>query len=387
MKLKKCKECGQLIGKDRKTDKYWCPNCKEIREEFDGRLRIVVLGKNAGKKKGKRNFIVCMARELRGLGHNVIELSNDVLYNSVPQYDFENCFHNKKPINIKFIQYKYDPDFIYVEQMYMRMDISEITCPVIYQHREYTHFPDIVDPDILLATYHWRLRIFELYHPWEYHNIPYKDYNYCAVNDDECKPVEKKTQEGITHIGLMIPMIQFRLANGPFGDMVMEDQEVFWEKCTASGYINTIPVGLLPDEFLDMVGRCEALLYDAGRFGGISRRLFEMMALKTIPIIRIHSNMQLQLYKEIGLTEEICFFVQTVEDIGKIKFTEEERKTMADKGYEWVIKNHTYKVRAKELVEKYEEFKSGVKKQMKWMGYALKKLVQIEDGGLTVEDN
>ena len=381
MKLKVCKECGTLIGKDRKSGHYWCPYCKEVRNEFENKLRIVVMGKSGGKKIGKFNFINCMARELRKLGHEVIALSVDELYGIVPQHDFENCFNFKKPINIKSIQYQHDPDFIYIEQMYYRLDVSEITCPVIYQHREYTHFPDIIGPDILLASYHWRMRTYEYYHPWEYHNIPYKDYLCVALDPDDIKPIEKKTIAGISHIGLVIPMWQFRQANGPFADMVMEGQENFWNECVDEGYVNNIPTGLNNDEFHKMLGRCEAILYDAGRFGAFSRRMIEAMGSKTLCVVKIHSNLEKQIYKDMGLTDEMCFFVETVEDVGKISFTEEERKTMADKAYEWITNNHTYEVRVKKLLEILDEFNDGKKKDLKFMGWSLKhKLVGWKEG-------
>ena len=344
------------------------------------------MGKSAGKKIGRRNFILGMARELRKMGHTVIELSIDMLYEMVPMYDHVNCFHQKKPINIKLVQYLHDPDFIYIEQMYERLNIDEVTCPVIYQHREYTHFPDILNPDMLLGSYHWRLRSFELMAPWKYSNIPYVDYCLVAVDADECKPIEEKTMAGIVHIGLAIPMFQFRSANGMFGDMVMEDQEKFIEEIIKFDNITNVPVGLLGKEFVDMLGRCEAVFYDAGRFGGLTRRLFEAMALKTLCVVRIHTNLQKQIYKEAGLTDEMCFFIETPEDISKVKFTEEERKTMADKAYEWVMENHTYEVRAREFIEQYNEFKEGVTKKPRFMGFALKKRIYLDKGQAEMED-
>lgn len=343
------------------------------------------MGKNGGKKVGKYNFINCMGRALERLGHTIIYLSDDDLYEMVPRYDFINCIHDKKPINIKQIQYKYDPDFIYIEQMYYSLDVSEITCPVIYQHREYTHFPDILNPDILLASYHWRLRVFEFYHPWEYNNIPYKDYNYVAVDTEIIKPVEEKTEMGIWHIGLSIPMWQFREANGMFGDMVMEDQEVFWDKCIDEGYVHYCPTGLKGQEFIKQLGRTEALLYDAGRFAGLSRRLVEAMASKTLCVVRIHTKLQENFYKEIGLTDEMCFFIHTPEDVGKITYTEEERKVMAEKAYDWVIKNHTYDVRAKNVLRIVEEFNRGVKHGARFMGYALKMKVRFEGDHVVID--
>lgn len=356
-----------------------------MKEDFNERYKIVVFGKNGGKKIGRYNFSNSLARGLERLGHEIYQFSYDVLYKIIPQYDLENCLHFKKPINIKQIQYECDPDFIFIEQTYYRYDISEVTCPVIYQHREYTHFPDITNPDILLASYHWRLQAFEYYYPWEYHNIPYKDYLYVAVDDHIIKPQEKKTISGITHIGSQVPMWQFRQANGPFADMVMEQQEKFWEECIDEGYVGHIPTGLSGEDFLNMLGKCEAVLYDAGRFAGFSRVLIEAMAKKTLCVVRIHTPTQKTLYERLGLTDEMCFFVETPEDVGKIKFTEEQRKEMTEKAYEWVISNHTYDVRARQLIEMFEKFKAGEKKQLKFMGWALRHKAIHEGDGVIID--
>jgi len=376
MKLKTCKVCGGVVNIDKKSGKYWCVRCKEVRDEYDEKYRIVVMGKNGGKESGRYNFINCIGKALERMGHEVIGLSDDYLYKIVPQYDFVECFHYKKPINIKQIQYEFDPDFILIEQMYYRLDVSEITCPVIYQHREYTHFPDIIDPDILLASYHWRLEVFEFYHPYEYKNIPYKEYLYVAVDTELVKPVEEKSLDGITHIYLKIPMWQFRNANGPFGDAIMEQQEIFWDNCVTKQGCRGIPVGLGQKDFLTMLGRCEALLYDAGRFAGVSRRLFEAMASKTLCVIRVYSTKQMDLYERLGLTDEMCIFVWDEEDVGRVKFTEEERKEKVEKAYKWVIENHTYDVRARELLTIIDNFNSGMRTYYRFMGWALKHKVE-----------
>ena len=323
----------------------------------------------------------------------MIEIPEDELYKMVPMYDHINCFHNKKPINIKDIQYRHDPDFIYIEQLYQRLNIDEITCPVIYQHREYTHFPDIRNPDMLLASYHYRLRAFEFYLPWEYHNIPYVDYNLIAVNTDEVKPVEKKTLEGITHIGTSLPFWQFREAGGPFGKMVMDSQTEFWDECIDKGYCSHIPAELKGKDYIDMMSRCEALLYDAGRLNIFTRRLVEAMTAKTLLIIRVYTGYQKNVYKEMGLTDEMCYFIQKPEDIKNIlkewradeEIAEVTRKAKVNRAYEWVIKNHTYKVRARELLEKFEDFKKGHKKTKKFMGFALKHKIEFEEGKVVVE--
>lgn len=386
MPIKVCKKCNSFVGRDGDTEKWWCPNCKALYTSYSEKYKIVIMGKSGGKKRGKTHFVNCLAKEWRKIGHTVIEMSYEDLYTIPPSYDFRDCFSYKKPISIRFIEYIHNPDFIFIEQMYYRLDRSEVKTPVIYQHREYTHFPDLVDPDILFASYPWRLHAFEFYLPWEYHNIPYIDYNFVAVDTDQFKPVEEKIIKGISYIGWTFPFWQFAEANGPWAHMVISDQEAFLQECLDKECVHYIKEGLDHDAFREMVGQCEALLVDSGYYGAFGRRLIEPMMLKTLTVVRIHNRMQEDFYEEMGLTEEMCYFIRRPEDIKNIKWTEEERKAKVEKAYEWV-QQHTYKKRAEEVLEKFEDFKSGTKKHPDYMGWKKLNIVMgVSEGKLMVND-
>lgn len=347
------------------------------------RYTIAVLGKNVGEKYGKNNFANCLAEEWKKAGHIIHEISLNNIEASIPPYDAEACLYWKKPINIKYIEYRYDPDFIFIEQMYNRFDISEVNCPVIYQHREYTHFPDVDRPDILFGSYPWRLHAFEFYRPWEYHNIPYIDYNLVGVNIDEFKPVEKKIFKGVSWFEGALPLWRFAGANGPWAKMIIEDTAIFTEACSTDGYVRRMDP-MIWFEFRDKMSQCEAILIDTGYLGDFGRTIIESMACKTIPVIRIHHKDQRVFYKNIGLTEDMCFFIETPEDVEKVIFTEEERISKSELGLKWVVKNHTYKKRAQEVITKFEEYKSGMRKKPLFMGYRNIQTIKVGDGGVCI---
>ena len=94
-----------------------------------------------------------------------------------------------------------------------------------------------------------------------------------------------------------------------------------------------------------------------------------------------------------GLTEDMCYFIYEPDDIkDNILFDWDStlgtaiRKDYIRNAYEWVMENHTYDIRAAELVIKFEEFKSGMRKKSKYMGYALHSDIKIEEGELIYKE-
>jgi len=381
--LKKCKDCGSNLGKDKKTGKYWCVGCRDIKDDFIERYKICVLGKNTGVERGHSNFIKKMAVEWRKMGHEVIEIKFAELYNYIPMWDLTDSFVNKKPIPLRFIDHIHSPDIIYIEQTYNRFDVSDINATVIYQHREYTHFPDIVNPDILFGSYPKRLDFFEFYHPYEYSKIPYTDYVYVAADPSEFTPSKKRFIAGITMLGWSLPPINFANANGIVARMVIEDQVAFYTECEMKCYLQYMDGGTL-DRYKELLKNCEAVLIDGGYINSFGRRLFEAALTKTLMIVRVHSDISRDIFKEIGLTDEMCHFVYSPDDLESIinNWDIKDNDMKIEKAYEWVINNHTYEIRARQALEKYEEYLSGKRTINRFMGYSMHSDIAIDGGKL-----
>jgi hypothetical protein len=388
--IKACKDCGYTVGKDKATGKWWCSKCKEVKTEFSEKYRIAVFGKNTGKNIGLNNFAKCLAREWKLLGHEVIEVHPDIIYEAMRPYETEDCHRFKKPINLKLLQYRHDPDFIFIEQMYERFDTSEITCPVIYQHREYTHFPDVYEPDMLLASYPNRIQIYELYNPWGYHNCKFRADNFVAVYPPFFPPNEKKTIEGISYMGWGAPAQHFINANGPIARMVIEDQVGFWEECRKYGMTFIKGQGG-KEHYKERLGSMEAVVIDGGYINGFGRTLWEAIVMKTLCVCRIHNDQIARYYKKIGIDESMVYFIHEPSDIAvlledwdseeKVK----ERAEMVEKAYNFVLENHTYETRARETLDMFEEFKGGGTRMPRFMGYAKRVNMELKDGVLEIQ--
>jgi len=376
--LKKCKDCGAVLGKDKKSGHFWCTSCKEVKEEFNLKYKIVVFGKNTGIDRGNNNFVKKLGKGLERLGHEVIEVKFGDIYNHIETWDMTDYFIEKKQVSLTFIERIYNPDFIIVEQTYNRFNVDDVNCPVIYIHREYTHFPDIEKPDMLLGSYPNRLQTFEFYYPYQYNQIPYCDDLYVAVDKDGYNPDRDKVVKGITMIGWSTNPYNFINANGVIARMVIEDQVGFYQDCIQKGYITYIKGGNAT-KYKDLLEQCEAVLIDGGQLNGFGRRLFEAMASKTLCIVRVHNVKIREIFNNMGLTNEMCHFVYNPDDIKEIykewnadrNIADGVKSAMVNRAYEWVMKNHTYDNRANELIEKFEEFKNGIHKKSKFMGYAI----------------
>jgi hypothetical protein len=378
------------VGKDRKTGKWWCSKCKEVKETYVEMYRIVVIGKNTGKDIGLNNFAKCIAREWKLMGHDVIEVHSDVINECVEIYNMEECFRFKKPIDLRLIEYRYDPDFIFIEQLYNRFDTSNVKCPVIYQHREYTHFPDVEYPDMILGSYPFRVHIFEQYNPWGCHLCRFRADNFVAVYPPFFPPNENKVLKGISYMGWGAPPQHFIDANGPIAKMVIEDQLEFMEQCRKKG-MNFVKGQGGHEHYKERLGSMEAVVVDGGYLNCFGRTMFEAMAMKTLCIVRVHHKKAEEIYKKMGLTEDMCYFIHEPNDIAiLLKDWDDEvnvaiREEKVRKAYEWVMKNHTYEVRARETLDMFEEWKNGGERIPYFMGYARRLKMELKDGMLEIE--
>lgn len=307
------------------------------------------------KIKGTNNFHVRMKHELKKMGHEVTFIHSDEALQFVQSYELLEVQNNHKPISLKPFEYKYNPDVIMVDQTYrVFKNDCENTAWVVYRQREFTHFPDMLNPDVLYQGYPMRNEVFKMYYPYEYSKINIKGNLFCAV-DPELFPVpnQEKSFKGLQDIGWNVKYWQLATCNGPFAKVFIEEQERFSRECRKEGLVNSWEAPIDFDKYREILRNSSAILIDGGYYGWLTRRIFEAAASKTLMVIRIYSPEQLGFYGEIGLNDK-AMFINCIEDIEALPLkieTEVRYNKIVEKAYKWVMENHTYRHRAEQLVE------------------------------------
>lgn len=355
-----CPNCGGILYFG--TNGALCEKCGDFfkLDEIPKRYKIVMIGKLV---RDGNTFIEKMRKELEDMGHETIMLDKNDILKDLQPFEMRDFEENKKAASMKPIEYKYAPDFIFHEQRYYRFK-NDIETPVIYHHREYTHFPDFRRPDVLTFAYPEREKQFEYLYPYSYRKeIPMKRNLFVGVDLDMFNPNRKKVIKGKIDIGWAVEYWQFQKSNGPYAYNTIEQQKIFSKKYADKGVTKRIrpPVG--KGQYKELMELSESVIIDGGYFGWNTRRMYEAMACKTVPLIRVYNENQLKFYEEYGIEhgKNCLLFSQNyllkMDNIEELDLNTYDLKKIAKNGFKWV-QNHTYKNRAKKLLRIYEEYRN-----------------------------
>ena len=351
--IRRC-ECGGIVMGNEDDMEWMCDDCGKGYTtdwlDLPQYYKIVILG----KWNGPNHFVYQLGKELEKRKHEVVYLSRYDMFKEIPAYDLKECTENKKPIPLRPIEYYHSPDFIFVEQQYTRYDNNCKYAKVIYHHREYTHFPDLLNPDMILWAYSHRGEFYESYFPYAYSKIEHKAKLFCAVNMNMFKPA-KKIYKGIIDIGWHIEAWRFQLANGPVAIKVIQEQIDFWEEAEKVGATTRFPPDIDLEQYKVIMSGSEATLIDGGYYGWYTRRVYEAAAMKTLMVIHIYTDDQIIDYRHRGLINgEHYIAIRNIEELKKVSRELElgmiDVKEITENAYEWV-KTQTYKKRADKLLK------------------------------------
>lgn len=355
--IRRCGSCKEIVSGVGEI--IVCMHCgkeytKEEHEKLSQYYKIAILGKS----NGPNHFVVHLTKALKKMGHEVVNMSRYDILKEQYVYDLADCQEHKKPMSLRYIEFKHSPDFIFVEQTYQRYNNDCTFSKVIYHHREYTHYPDLLDPDILTFAYPKREDFYECYFPYEYSLIKHKADLWCGVDMSLFYP-KHKIYKGIINIGWHIEPWRFATVNGPVAKVIIEEQARFFDKIKEIGIV-TFPHDTELEKYMEIIMSSEAILIDGGDFGWLTRRVFEAAASKTLMFIRLFSEEQKEFYEDIGLIHgKNCFLVKNEKEVleydRKLKNNEIDVKKIIEEAYEWV-KYYDIKKTTKRLVDLYEKF-------------------------------
>lgn len=354
----KCPKCGKELYKG--SNGALCSGCNHFFKlnELPKRYKFVVIGKNI---EFGNTFMERLCMKLEEIGHDIIKVDRKEMFSFIRPFEFRDFEENKMAISLRPIEYKYNPDLIIIEQCYYRFK-NDIKTPILYHHREYTHFPDVEDPDIITFAYPRREKQFEYYYPYSYRRKIEKKHNlFVGVDMDMFNPNKNKIIDGKVDIGWAIDYWQFQESNGPFAYDVIEEQKRFAKYCEKKGITRRINPPIDKDQYIEIMERSRSVVIDGGSLGWLTRRIFEAMASKTVPIIRVYNEKQKKFYKGYKLINgENCIlfsenFLLGLPNLKEINLNDYNLEEIAENGYKWV-KQHTYEKRAKKLLKIYEEY-------------------------------
>jgi len=298
---------------------------------------------------GTNTFSRKIEKALKKLGHSVYLLTTNELKNRYCPSKFKLEYHiyQKNPMDLREILPVENYDMIIISHSDLVFNNpKKSSTKVLYFHREMRCYPSCMNPDILAFNHPAHDPFVWHYYPKLYNsgvkiNLPY------AVDPEEFNAHREKDLTGLNYVSV-------------FEDVMNESRDYMWnymfkhflsreKKFTKKGcrFNGGRYIGF--KEYKDFLERSEAFLVFAspGIFG--TRRMFEIAACKSLPVIHIESEVAREYYNDIGfehLENCVMFHNFTPKTINYDNY-----KEMVNNAYNLVLENHTYDHRAKEILD------------------------------------
>ena len=327
---------------------------------------ILVIGAKEPNYKGV-HFSEGIAKAFDKLGHNV------GFYNPYEFTDMNNFRAHltlRKPIKISQIFEKYkigNVDFIFIDEcnFTFKTDISLI--PTIYHHNQLNRMPNVNYPQAILYPFQ---EMFDYHskqaYPWYFNHIPVSDIIYVAVDPEINKPLPKRPSRDICGIGYRRSIESWigagGIASGPTAFQIRDEIEEF--KAMGFTFFDT-PIS--DSQYRDTLATLNATWFPIAYFQYISRRILEAMASKVLCVIKLQDKRHREILERMGFFNGVHYFgIKKMSELENLEvhielypFTE-----MIENAYNMVLKNHTYKQRAKQVIDLFENklsaFKRGI---------------------------
>jgi len=354
-----CK-CSGIVVKGNKGDGL-CEKCGTYYEDISSlkssqSYKFVIIG-----KLGEYLFPESMGDELKRHGHKVVYISIFDVWKHIPDYEFEDVKDYGKPMSLKWVEYKHSPDFIFIEQTYIHF-LNDVKSKVIYHCREYTHHPDVLDPDLLLFEYPNREEVWKYFYKWEYTKLKRAnriDNLWSAFKPRMFKSVEKKVIDGIVDIGIHVALWRYRDVNGPLRRLEIDEKGRFRSKVVGKEIVQYLKEPIDQDKYIHLLAISEAVMLDMGIVGAFSRRAFEAAYAKTLMFIRVHNKENKDALEGMGLENGInCIFFNNERELAhyrrKLVRGLKNKEEIVKNAYKWSM-NHTYEKRCEELLNLIEK--------------------------------
>lgn len=298
---------------------------------------------------GVNTFSRKMEKALKKLSHSVYVLTTNEIKNRYCPSKFKLEYHiyQKNPMDLREILPVDNYDMIIISHSDLVFNNPKrSSTKVLYYHREMLCYPSCLNPDILAYNHPAHDSFIWHYYPKMWHSAKKIDLPF-AVDPEEFNPNREKDLTGLNYVSV-------------FEDVMEESRDYFWnymfkefmnreKRFTSNGCRYNGPKYATLEEYKDYVERSEAFLVFAspGIYG--TRRMFEIAACKSLPIIHIESPEALEYYKSMGFElNETCLMFGLKPPIID-NYDCEEYYEYTQNAYNLVLNEHTYDHRAKEI--------------------------------------
>jgi len=306
------------------------------------------------------------------LGHEVIHVSPEEILHGMDYHQVNRHRAWKEPLSIRDIKLGIlpvdDVDFIFIVQNYLHFDKEEDFCyPIAYFHNEDYCGPSILNADVNFICQPYYKEFWKTFYPWSYANAPIH-LSPPAVHPELWTP-EEKIYKGLSYLTDNAVEENLEKRDWIWNEHYKHKEffhdkthlyDHYWggEQGSRSPYEKRTKFTLPFDKFKEILQKCERIAFIPVDHVPYSRRLFEAAACNTKLRIYCHYR-DLEYYKALYGDVPVDEYE---EDIGCTTVVGEYYTIDIDKGRDWVMANHTYEHRCKDIIEKVQQHVSKQKK-------------------------
>jgi len=299
----------------------------------------------------------------RELGYETAYISCEMLgENMVTPGEYNRYLKRKELFPISKVLKRLDkkPKLIFIDQIGFAW-LNDVNIPVLYLHSFFKRQPYVFHPDVVFFRHEPVRRFFELWYAslW-YEKVRSVQIMPIAVDPNKFKLAEKKYKgiyaitgrenlHALKNLGELISIgliecslnekIKYKELGLNFIDGVGEDG------------------GITDEEFRELLPQLEALWVHLPRGQYVSRRMLEAMICNTICVMKIEDEQHEHVLREMGLIAgEHYIKINKLEDMIKLnkKWNINKYENMIKKARELILEKHTYKNRALQILETYQ---------------------------------
>lgn len=298
---------------------------------------------------GPNTFAQKLKKALMKLGHSVYLLSQSEIKNRYCVSIFKRNYHleMKYPIDLREILPIDNYDMIIISHIDFVFNNPGIgSTKVLYYHREMFFYPSCLNPNILAYNSPHHDSFIRSYYPKLWH-IPYKIDIPVAVDPEEFNPSREKDLLGLNYVSTYEVIMDVK--RDYYWNYIFKEYFTREKKFTENGCRYNGDKFASFDAYKDYLERSEAFLFftGPGMFG--SRRIVEIAACKTLPVIHIESEASEEYHNKLEFEHlENCIMFR---NFTPKTINYDNYKEMVNNAYDLVVNNHTYDCRANQIIK------------------------------------